>query len=802
MILRLPCTNHKPSPTLHARGRASNFALFTDLSMYLPWLLLVLAAPLMASASQKPDPASPDYQQQVAASIQDLTSGRRPRDPRMSGASTGRLVIEGVIENLRIYRIHKQEKAREAKAREEEERKRRERKAQRHHGIDGSRERERRHRSHRHRSHERDGDRCCHRRRHRSIGDGEGHIRRHHCHRSREQHGDRSPGDRGDHEHQQNQRSRSTPGDEPASSDAQRLISGALHAAGALFCPDGTPFGSIPTRDKGVGLIPHTKTMYRHIKAEQDAGHRSKGFAEKHIDAFLQKRRDTKIAVKGVEEEPLIEKTRHDRDGRDTRDRSRKRHCRSRSQGGGGRSRRDVYPTYGTVENADQRHDAHGEPLEPSQSLRRGWQSTPFTQRSPPPVQPSRRSSRHDRDGGHGPTREAAGAETGESGKDAGRPPSVLAQSPAPPVSARSERTPTRSIRSAPSVRDSRMDNAANSPSVSRPPTIRVQSPTPPAPAKSGRPPTPFASEMPSRVQWPESELDGPASPVRSPAPSQSPIPPPMPTSSSVVATPYPATPSVVDIPVPVVPAAPMPLPPPPFPLPKVDRGRNAFLVSIQGGVKLKKVGEEEKKDKSAARKDEARIEIVSRGPPIYEGTPHSHDVEALEHAQAVEEMERRQEEECAARTKTPLTAPQPRIKTPTNFQDELAATLSGLKLNKRKDRGGAEAGPSEANVIRPRASNETWRTVFADQEEENRIPDRHFRQDLGDRLSAEGTPRPPTGMVKCLEVLCRSADNNSSNDGGPGCFEKRDPSAWCVCELGCEHGWIRLAIWTKLGFQ
>ena len=65
----------------------------------------------MASQHEKPDPDSLEYQQQVSKSIKTLVFGQRPRDPIMSGASTGRLIIEGVVENLRIYRLYKEERA-------------------------------------------------------------------------------------------------------------------------------------------------------------------------------------------------------------------------------------------------------------------------------------------------------------------------------------------------------------------------------------------------------------------------------------------------------------------------------------------------------------------------------------------------------------------------------------------------------------------------------------------------------------------------------------------------------------------
>lgn len=66
--------------------------------------------------SPTPDPAAPPetYRTQVAASIRDRVSGRRPRDPEMAGASTARLLLEGVVESVRVYRLHGEQKAREA----------------------------------------------------------------------------------------------------------------------------------------------------------------------------------------------------------------------------------------------------------------------------------------------------------------------------------------------------------------------------------------------------------------------------------------------------------------------------------------------------------------------------------------------------------------------------------------------------------------------------------------------------------------------------------------------------------------
>lgn len=323
ITLPLHVTIHKQSPT------------FTSACIYLPWLLLTLTMSLMAQPTQpeqnqyqKPDPTAPpeDYRQQVAASIQSLVSGHRPRDPRMSGASTGRLILEGVVENFKIYRMYKEDKAKEAKG--EERRTREERGSKRNRERGGSCERRHGHRSSRH---EGGGERQRCRVRHGDTGDAEGHRRRHRRHRSgdrderehprrhrspvRKHHGDRGVGSRGDHgEFDQQQRSRSVQGNTSRSTDGDHLISGALHiakqVAERLLGPDGTPFGSLPRRSKGVGFLAHANTVYRHIKAEQDAGQRSKGFLEKHIGAFRQKEKDVKNAANSTidEEELLIEK--------------------------------------------------------------------------------------------------------------------------------------------------------------------------------------------------------------------------------------------------------------------------------------------------------------------------------------------------------------------------------------------------------------------------------------------------------------------------------------------------------------
>ncbi|KAJ8115923.1 hypothetical protein OPT61_g2544 [Boeremia exigua] len=605
-------TQLNPSFTIPPGDKLPDFTTSIKRDMKAIWLLLAAALSSMASSSTtRPDPRAPpeEYMQAVATSIKDLASGQRTRDSRMSGASTSRLILEGVVENLRIYRLYRQDMAREVRLEEEKEKERRKHKGHVEQSRrDRSRKRDQKHKSHRRRS--REGGRDAHRERgghsrHRAADKGGEHRRRRrHPHRSAERHGDRNLEDRKKH---QNQRNTPVPGDKP---DSQHLMSGALPAAAAPLGPDGTPFGSIPAKAEGVGFISLAKSIYQHVKAEQDAGHRSKGFAEKHVDAALQKRREKKADKRASDEEPFIERQTHGRRENEGKDRSRQ-----RKSGSDRRSRRSEYPTY--VPN-----------------------------------------------------------------------------------------------------------NAAEASRGGSAPTIRVQSSTPPKQAET-------------------------------------------------TLTPAVATPSVIPIAPPLPPPPPAPLPPPTVISPPVNPARNALFASILSGVSLRKVHEEDGKEGNAAWHDEACIDDVHTKPPAYEQTAHSHDVEVLEHAQAVEEIERTQEEACTARTKTPLTAPQPRTKMPSNFQGELVAKLCSMKLKGRGDIA-TEADPSGSSTLRPRASHETWRSVFTEHDEDNRMPNRQFRHDLGDRLSTAVSPQPSTvpSQTELRRVETPGPDvfvNLSANIAQPG---------------------------------
>lgn len=604
--------------------------------MKLVWHLMALKPLMMSSTdSATTRPSSHDlrapaneYREAV------VTSGRRPRYPEMSGVSTGRLILEGAVEDLRTHRLYQHKKLRDARATGAKEKRIKRGRDRR----DGGEERRPQNGGHRRGEQKGDGDGHGERRRQwrrRSVDQSGYRRRRHHRERSSEGHDDRSS------EQQKTHMSQEGPS-QSAQYDAPALPNtGCVTASTVPLDPDGTPSGLLPTTDKGAGLFSQVKNMYKHVKAEQDFGHRSKGFAERHIDAFLHKRKASRGGQKSNKEELLIED-----DERSGTGRSRRRHRRPR------RDELHVFVPFS--------HDIeHQEAPVTSKTGVSSQYSTPFLQESPSP-------------------------------------------------SGRSRRASSTTVRSLPPIM---MKSAGDSQAASRTPTIWGQSPSPPERGKS------ILHE------------------------------------SSATNMPYPVTDSVMDPPEFLFhTASPVPPPPPP-PLPPsgrtpVDLDYDAFLVSTQTGAKHKRVCEEDEKAGNIARKDKARINDVHKEVPVYDESPHSRDVEALEHAQAVEESEKRQDVERDARTKPPLTAPQPKMSMPADFQDELATQLNKMKLNKQTGEG-ARAGRSEPNDFRARGSYETWRTVFAEQEEDNRMPDWHFRQNLGNRLS-----RPSTGKIGPSKLL------------------------------------------------
>jgi hypothetical protein len=86
----------------------------------------------------------------------------------------------------------------------------------------------------------------------------------------------------------------------------------ASHSPSRRTGPDGTPFGALPKK-KG-GLAAHVLNTYRHIKAEQEAGHRSKGVLEKALDGWMGKGSDSKGAV--LKKKGLMNRENVGREGR------------------------------------------------------------------------------------------------------------------------------------------------------------------------------------------------------------------------------------------------------------------------------------------------------------------------------------------------------------------------------------------------------------------------------------------------------------------------------------------------------
>jgi hypothetical protein len=368
-------------------------------------------------------PTSQEYRQQVQNRIQDLVSGARPRDPRLSSISTSRLILEGVVEEVRIYRLHKQEKAREAKEERKREKKRMSgnghgrREGHRHKHDDGEggyrhKHRDRSGERHGHRYRERSGERHGKgdRRRHRQrseegnrddqthISRDGGHDTSRHRHRSRSHQRDFSdpvtesqldpnpnllmtggagpPGHLpkgSQHPHHRPHSpfsSRNEPRGTPKAGQAGASTS-PTHRHG----PDGkTPFGHLPARAAGVGVAAHFLNKYKHIKAEHDAGHRERSLVEKTVDGWRGKTpKNGSGGGRGKEKEkPKLRKVDRGKGGERQDDGYQRRNeyrlergrCEKRSHRRGGRDRgeegqRDVY---------GEKSDGHRQPRGPEQA--------------------------------------------------------------------------------------------------------------------------------------------------------------------------------------------------------------------------------------------------------------------------------------------------------------------------------------------------------------------------------------------------------------------------------------------------
>ncbi|CAO2650846.1 Nn.00g091430.m01.CDS01 [Neocucurbitaria sp. VM-36] len=164
--------------------------------------------------------------------------------------------------------------------------------------------------------------------------------------------------------------------------------------------PGGTPFGELPKFKVKTGLAlgfgDHFMNTYKHIKAEHDAGHRSRGLLEKKIDEMRGKDGAAKDGVghrdggtrrdirkhdgrKGEGEHKLQKGGKRDRHGR-----------RNPYEGG----RRDASKRREIEDAASGCKESQRSPevrIVPPTSLGRPhWQPTPFTQRTSPPILPLR----------------------------------------------------------------------------------------------------------------------------------------------------------------------------------------------------------------------------------------------------------------------------------------------------------------------------------------------------------------------------------------------------------------------------
>ncbi|KAF2036164.1 hypothetical protein EK21DRAFT_83874 [Setomelanomma holmii] len=298
----------------------------------------------MPEEAAKPDPKSPAYRMQVARNIQDLLYGARPRDPHLSNVSTGRLILEGVVENVKIYRLSKEEEARKAKEGKKM--------GKGEHGKGHHRGRP--HERHRHRHRHRSGDRKHGHHRGRSL---EGRQRRDDSvardHRRRP-HGEGShdrPSERG---FDRNIPDLVTEG--PPDNNPEYMMTGGAGPAGTLprevapeKCgrsgvsrsptrrrgPDGqTLFGQLPKKKPGVGFTEHAVNTYKHIKAEHDAGYRMRSVVEQAVDTFLGKNAGDRLreAQKLLKNDPRSGGERRAED-RGRKDDSRRRHEHRNDQG-------------------------------------------------------------------------------------------------------------------------------------------------------------------------------------------------------------------------------------------------------------------------------------------------------------------------------------------------------------------------------------------------------------------------------------------------------------------------------------
>ncbi|KAH9864763.1 hypothetical protein IAQ61_008708 [Plenodomus lingam] len=211
-------------------------------------------------------------------------------------------------------------------------------------------------------------------------------------------------------------------------------------------------------------------------------------------------------------------------------------------------------------------------------------------------------------------------------GKFAVPPPfagSRLPSGPPPPPPSRGPVPPPPPARDTPSAPPPLPPKSATAPVPPPPPPMNSIPPPPPLPSSSSRPvPPPTAAPAPplpppTNVAPAPPPMPGRSIPPPPPMPNSAvPPPPPMPTSAVPPPPPMPST--GAPPPPPPMPAGSGPPPPPPMPsrdaaapppppppgaapLPKPAPERSGLLADIRSGARLKKVSDQEKRDRSAA---------------------------------------------------------------------------------------------------------------------------------------------------------------------------------------------------------
>jgi hypothetical protein len=451
--------------------------------------------------------------------------------------------------------------------------------------------------------------------------------------------------------------------------------------------PDGkTPIGSLPARTPGTGFSTHFINTYKHIKHEQELGHRSKGMLEKRIDALRGKdggkekiREPEKLKKDGGKKDREHEGRReHGNSGRHRNDRERP------DEGYGSRDvashdnpqndAQNRYEDRGCTQHADVR----GRPPTPCAPRRlspvdaeasRGRTRAPCPVRAQPsvhlqpPSMPSSlnltaHASRQTSAGHASPHDSLFTASQRKMPQGGGTPESQHRSGHVSPFD--DEHARARS----PSPATPRYDSdratqrgGGTSASQHRPGHISpfddelYRSPSP-SPSRH-RPASPATSHFDSRLSSHHASHYG-----DSPAPSRATAR----DSDRTASPPYPG--SSADgsgSPSPIL----MPQPNMPPPLPSAGAratplNNAALLAELAGSPKLRRVASSDRNDKSAARAGEVKDEE-----PTYKATPHSQHVENVERSQTSVWSEKDDGEKEAQRAKA--------------FRDNLEASLQGF---------------------------------------------------------------------------------------------------------------------------